>query len=123
MMPTTKRRSQICKDWQPSDKDRAYALKKFPQYPIDEQAEAFRNYHQARGSLMASWPAAWRTWVGNFTKFGGKVNGNGAALTYQQVKSMSTRDVLAKAAELKVSTRGKTEQRLINDILAASERD
>ena len=34
---------------------------------LDVQAELakFRNYHEAKGSVMADWQAAWRTWVGN----------------------------------------------------------
>jgi hypothetical protein len=38
---------------------------------IAEQADKFRDYHQSRGSLMASWDAAWRTWWQNdFHKIG-----------------------------------------------------
>ena len=29
------------------------------------ELEKFRNYHAAKGSVMADWQAAWRTWVGN----------------------------------------------------------
>lgn len=29
---------------------------------LAEQAERFRNYHSAKGSLMKNWDAAWRTW-------------------------------------------------------------
>ena len=29
----------------------------------------FRDYHTAKGSLMADWQAAWRTWVGNAATF------------------------------------------------------
>ena len=29
------------------------------------ELEKFRNYHTAKGSVMADWQAAWRTWVGN----------------------------------------------------------
>lgn len=33
--------------------------------------EAFKNHHQAKGSLMVDWLAAWRTWVNNEIKFRG----------------------------------------------------
>lgn len=33
------------------------------------ELEAFRNYHTAKGSVMADWQAAWRTWCGNARKF------------------------------------------------------
>jgi uncharacterized protein YdaU (DUF1376 family) len=36
---------------------------------IRHEAEAFANYHRAKGSLMADWQAAWRTWVNNQIKF------------------------------------------------------
>ena len=32
---------------------------------IAEQAEYFRNHHQGKGSLMADWTAAWRSWWDN----------------------------------------------------------
>jgi uncharacterized protein YdaU (DUF1376 family) len=43
----------------------------------EEQAEHFRDHHRSRGSTMADWPAAWRTWTRNALKFNGKGNGNG----------------------------------------------
>jgi len=32
---------------------------------IAAQADRFRDYHTSKGSLMADWPAAWRTWWRN----------------------------------------------------------
>ena len=32
---------------------------------IPAELEKFRNHHTAKGSVMADWQAAWRTWVGN----------------------------------------------------------
>jgi hypothetical protein len=43
----------------------------------------FRDYHLSRGSLMADWQAAWRTWAGNHKRFskpareGPQTNGRG----------------------------------------------
>ena len=40
--------------------------------------EQFRDHHQARGTTMADWGAAWRTWVRNEVKFNrGRINGDG----------------------------------------------
>jgi hypothetical protein len=41
------------------------------------QWRKFRDYHRAKGSLMADWSAAWRTWLGNINEFkrGGNTNG------------------------------------------------
>lgn len=36
---------------------------------LGDEAEAFRDHHRSRGSRMADWPAAWRTWYGNALKF------------------------------------------------------
>ena len=38
---------------------------------VDVQAEAerFRDYHRAKGSLFADWDAAFRTWLGNSVRF------------------------------------------------------
>lgn len=32
---------------------------------VQAELEKFRNHHAAKGSVMADWQAAWRTWVGN----------------------------------------------------------
>lgn len=36
--------------------------------PVD-MFEQFINHHTAKGSVMACWDAAWRTWYGNAVKF------------------------------------------------------
>lgn len=33
------------------------------------ELEQFKNYHEAKGTLMIDWQAAWRTWCGNARKF------------------------------------------------------
>ncbi|RAK68873.1 hypothetical protein DJ019_02335 [Phenylobacterium kunshanense] len=35
--------------------------------PVDlaDESERFRAYHEARGTLSASWPASWTTWTLN----------------------------------------------------------
>ena len=35
-----------------------------------EQFKKFRNHHIGKGSVMADWSAAWRTWIGNAKEFG-----------------------------------------------------
>lgn len=53
-----KRRSQIPDEFEPNTERANYA-----------ELEAFKNYHKAKGSVMADWQAAWRTWVANGIKF------------------------------------------------------
>jgi hypothetical protein len=61
------KRTHIAVDWTPGPADREYA----DNLGIPEsQVSAFVDYHLANGTLMASWPAAWRTWCRNCTRFG-----------------------------------------------------
>ena len=50
-------------DFAPNETGTSLAVAKH----IDVEAELrkFRDYHAAKGSVMADWQAAWRTWVGN----------------------------------------------------------
>lgn len=57
-------------DWVPSQKniDDAHS-REFSDADIKSEAEAFRDYHLARGTTFKDWDAAWRTWLGNAKKF------------------------------------------------------
>jgi hypothetical protein len=61
------RRTRLPVDWVPNIEDLAWAAAKF--IATDEQIATevgkFRDYHHSKGSLMADWAAAWRTWWGN----------------------------------------------------------
>ena len=64
------RRGRIPDDFTLDDKMREYAAKKgIRNGRVAEVFEQFRNHHSARGTVMADWPAAWRTWVGNEIRF------------------------------------------------------
>lgn len=62
-----KRRAQIPDDFYPNDT----GLNAIQQTNLDLKREliAFTNHHKAKGSVMADWQAAWRTWVSNGVKF------------------------------------------------------
>lgn len=65
-----KPRSQILEDAQPTPKDISAAEEAgLNSAAFREQWAKFRNYHRAKGSLMADWQAAWRTWLGNVSEF------------------------------------------------------
>jgi hypothetical protein len=49
---------------------RAYAHARLLDCDVEALFEAFCNHHRAHGKKMKSWPAAWRTWVGNAQRFG-----------------------------------------------------
>jgi hypothetical protein len=59
-------RTRLPGDWKPSPVDAAWVLTNFEadQHRIAIEAEKFCNHHHAKGSTMADWPAAWRSWWG-----------------------------------------------------------
>ena len=60
-------RTRLPLDWAPTPQDRAWAAANFvaTDQQISIEAEKFGNYHRGKGSSMADWGAAWRTWWGN----------------------------------------------------------
>lgn len=49
---------------------RAKALAKAPGCDVELWFETFRAHHEAKGSLMKDWDAAWRTWICHGARFG-----------------------------------------------------
>ena len=65
-----KPRTQISEDAQPSEKDRKAANETgLTAEQFRTEWRKFRDHHQAKGSLMSDWSAAWRTWLGNVAEF------------------------------------------------------
>jgi hypothetical protein len=68
--PRGKPRTPIAEDWAVTDKGHDYARKSgFDEAKIADMGRRFFNHHTSRGSLMADWEAAWRTWCDNEIKF------------------------------------------------------
>ena len=63
-------RTPIPEDLTLTDAQRSDALARFPDADPDRMFDQFRAHHQARGTELKSWSAAWITWVGNAEKFG-----------------------------------------------------
>lgn len=61
----TGQQSRLSADWEPDEKLTAWTRENVPGMPRSELTR-FRDFHTARGSLMADWDAAWRTWVGRW---------------------------------------------------------
>jgi lysophospholipase L1-like esterase len=61
------------KEWAPNDKhgERAKTLG----LDLADEADSFRNWHDAKGSLFADWDAAFKQWLKIAPKFKGKGNG------------------------------------------------
>lgn len=65
-----KPRSQIAEDAQPDEVQRRDAADRtLDQATFRAEWQRFRDHHRAKGSVMADWQAAWRTWLGNIAKF------------------------------------------------------
>lgn len=64
---TKKRATQLPDDWSPTDSHKTYAAEH--DLDVDHEASQFRNHHTSRGSTFISWDAAFRTWLGNATKW------------------------------------------------------
>ena len=60
-----KRQSQLPDDFTPNEAGAAAAAG----LDLGTELDAFKNYHEAKGTLMLDWQAAWRTWCGNARKF------------------------------------------------------
>lgn len=58
-----KRRSRIPNEFFPNENGVAKAQSLG--LTLDVELTKFRDYHQGKGTLMADWDAAWRTWIGN----------------------------------------------------------
>lgn len=61
--PKSRSKTQYPVDFLPNDSGMAVAAAKG--VDVARELEKFRDYHLAKGSTMADWQAAWRTWVGN----------------------------------------------------------
>jgi hypothetical protein len=57
-------RTSVDPDWRPSGEQIAWVRARWfaSDAQVAQQAEKFRDWHTAKGSLMADWAAAWRTW-------------------------------------------------------------
>lgn len=62
-----KRAAQLPADWEPKQQHMEIAT----EYGLDPafQLRKFRDYHEAKGSTMKSWDAAFRTWLNNARSF------------------------------------------------------
>jgi hypothetical protein len=64
---------EIPDGWVPNDINVSDAMKRgFSEREIEIEADRFCNHHRSKGSTFKCWDAAWRTWLGNATKFAGR---------------------------------------------------
>lgn len=68
--PKSRRMTRIDPNWiQGPDEYQVWEDSRLPMDALDIEWPKFIDYHQAKGSLMADWMAAWRMWVRNCLKF------------------------------------------------------
>jgi hypothetical protein len=66
------RRCRLPSDFVLTDALREAATKRgMSRSALDREFQSFRDYHEAKGSTMLDWPAAWRNWAGNHVRFNG----------------------------------------------------
>lgn len=65
-----RRRSRIPEGYSPKESHIAKAREKG--LSLSDELESFTNFHTGKGSVMADWDAAFHTWLGNASRFGGK---------------------------------------------------
>lgn len=60
-----KRRCRLPDGWVPSPRNMQDAAEKgFTERDAENEADKFRDYHIAKGTIYADWDAGWRTWIG-----------------------------------------------------------
>lgn len=68
LSPTPSRASALPAEFYPDATGVAYAEQR--SVPLAVELQAFRNFHQAKGSTFRDWQAAWRTWCDKAVEFG-----------------------------------------------------
>lgn len=56
----------------PSDEDRAWCARDFPNVDIDAETEAFRDHFRSTGEARADWQATWKNWIRRTPQFNGR---------------------------------------------------
>jgi len=63
---------ELPEGWQPDQSGRDFAIRYgMPHGEITYQIQQFTDHHRKNATHFADWSAAWRTWCGNYRKFGG----------------------------------------------------
>ena len=107
-----KRRTQLAADFYPTETG-VTAIEPTG-LSMAVELEKFRNHHAAKGSVMADWQAAWRTWVGNAVKFSSSHRSTG-----RQAESFAERDERQARERWEEATGKRT--RTVIDITPANE--
>lgn len=95
-----KLRSAIAEDAQPDDGQREAAAEAgLSQSEFRSEWAAFRDHHRAKGSTMADWQAAWRTWLRNRERFRTR-GGTSSPTGYESNFIKATRELLGELEDV-----------------------
>jgi uncharacterized protein YdaU (DUF1376 family) len=101
-----KRKAALPSDWKPNEGHHSQAGKNG--LNVELEAEQFRDYHTAKGSVMLDWDAAFRTWLRNAVKF--------QARDSKRPSEDAAQALLARQAEGWTERRRATEEAIARDL-------
>ena len=107
-----KRPTALPEDFSPAETGIAYAVTR--RLSLETELASFRNWHQAKGTTMKDWQAAWRTWCDKAVEFGraGQYGGGGARAS----PAANSRDEGRRKVLEVLTGGGRNEQRSERDI-------
>jgi uncharacterized protein YdaU (DUF1376 family) len=107
-----KRPTALPEDFSPAETGIAYAVTR--RLSLETELASFRNWHQAKGTTMKDWQAAWRTWCDKAVEFGraGQQGGGGARAS----PAANSRDEGRRKVLEVLTGGGRNEQRSERDI-------
>lgn len=110
--PRQKRPTALPEDFSPAETGIAYAVTR--RLSLETELASFRNWHQAKGTTMKDWQAAWRTWCDKAVEFGraGQYGGGGARAS----PAANSRDEGRRKVLEVLTGGGRNEQRSERDI-------
>ena len=91
------KKRKIPQDWQPRTEEKTMAQN----FGVDFEPLLleFRDYHDAKGSVMANWDAALRTWIRNTKKWGMTKKMNGSYVNRQEALESSNSKIANRVIE------------------------
>ena len=101
-----KRKAALPPDWRPNEGHQSRA--KASGLNVELEAEAFRDHHTAKGSVMLDWDAAFRTWLRNAVKF--------QARDSKRPSEAASEAILAREAEGWSERKRATEEAIARDL-------
>jgi uncharacterized protein YdaU (DUF1376 family) len=96
-----KKRSTLPLNFQLTPDLRAFAITQGMNFPemADDEFEAFCDFHKSKGSVFRDWPAAWRTWARNYSKFRRNGNEQNSRKSFDAIREENNKNALRQVLE------------------------